>query len=108
LLSPLLSPLPTPADPNRPMQRTPSKPKAALWMSGWLTLTLVIAIAAREATRELNVFQLMEVRSLLGFVLLYPIIHFNGGLAIVKRRASRSMSRATSFTTAHSFAGSSR
>jgi len=66
------------------MQRTPSKPKAALWMSGWLTLTLVIAIAAREATRELNVFQLMEVRSLLGFVLLYPIIHFNGGLAIVK------------------------
>jgi len=66
------------------MQRTPSKPKAALWMSGWLTLTLVIAIAAREVTRELNVFQLMEVRSLLGFVLLYPIIHFNGGLAIVK------------------------
>jgi drug/metabolite transporter (DMT)-like permease len=66
------------------MQRAPSKPKAALWMSGWLTLTLVMAIAGREATRELSVFQLMEVRSVLGFVLLYPIIHFNGGLAIVR------------------------
>jgi drug/metabolite transporter (DMT)-like permease len=66
------------------MQRTPSKPKAALWMSGWLTVTLVMAIAGREVMRELNVFQLMEVRSLLGFVLLYPIIHLNGWLAIVK------------------------
>jgi len=66
------------------MQRAPSKPKAALWMSGWLTLTLVMAIAGREGLRELSVFQLMEVRSILGFFLLYPIIHLNGGLAIVK------------------------
>ncbi len=53
-------------------------------MSGWLTLTLVMAIAGREGLRELSVFQLMEVRSILGFFLLYPIIHLNGGLAIVK------------------------
>jgi len=66
------------------MQRTPSKPKAALWMSGWLALMLVMAVAGREATRELNVFQLMEMRSVLGFFLLYPLIHLNGGLAIVK------------------------
>jgi len=66
------------------MQRAPSKPKAALWMSGWLTLTLVMAIAGREGLRELSVFQLMEVRSILGFFLLYPIIHLNGGIAIVK------------------------
>ena len=53
-------------------------------MSGWLTLTLVMAIAGREGLHELSVFQLMEVRSILGFFLLYPIIHLNGGLAIVK------------------------
>jgi drug/metabolite transporter (DMT)-like permease len=66
------------------MQKTPSKPKAALWMSGWLTLMLVMTIAGREATHELSVFQLMEVRSVLGFVLLYPLIHLNGGVAILK------------------------
>ena len=53
-------------------------------MSGWLTLMLVITIAGRQAARELNVFQFTEVRSVLGFFLLYPLIHLNGGLAIVK------------------------
>jgi len=57
---------------------------AALWMSGWLALMLVMAVAGREALRQLNVFQLMEVRSVLGFLLLYPLIRHNGGLAIVK------------------------
>ena len=66
------------------MQNVPSKPKAALWMSGWLALMLVMAVAGREATRELNVFQLMEMRSILGFFLLYPLIHLNGGIGIVR------------------------
>jgi drug/metabolite transporter (DMT)-like permease len=66
------------------MQKTPSKPMAALWMAGWLALMLVMAVAGREALRELNVFQLMEVRSVLGFVLLYPLIRLNGGVSIVK------------------------
>jgi len=57
---------------------------AALWMSGWLALMLVMTVAGREATRELSVFQLMEVRSVLGLFLLYPLIHLNGGLAILK------------------------
>jgi hypothetical protein len=60
------------------MQRTPSKPMAALWMAGWLALMLVMAVAGREALRKLNVFQLMEVRSVLGFLLLYPLIRLNG------------------------------
>jgi hypothetical protein len=64
------------------MQKAPSKSMAALWMSGWLSLTLVMVVAGREATRELNVFELMELRSVLGLVLLYPLIHLNGGLAI--------------------------
>ncbi|WP_426443020.1 DMT family transporter [Bradyrhizobium genosp. P] len=66
------------------MDRTPSKTRAALWMSGWLSLMLVMVVAGREATREVNVFQLMEVRSVLGFLMLYPLIRINGGFAILK------------------------
>jgi drug/metabolite transporter (DMT)-like permease len=70
---------------TRPLtDRTPSKPKAALWMAGWLTLMLIVAVAGREATRELNVFQIMEVRSVLGFFMLYPLLHISGGLAAMK------------------------
>ncbi len=66
------------------MDHTPSKTRAALWMAGWLALMLIVAVAGREATREVNVFQLMEVRSVLGFVMLYPLIHLNGGFAATK------------------------
>ena len=57
---------------------------AALWMSGWLALMLIIAVAGREALRELNVFQLMEMRTILGFLMLYPLIRINGGFAAMK------------------------
>ena len=67
-------------------------------MAGWLTLMLVMAIAGREATRELNVFELMEVRSILGFFMLYPLIHINGGFAAMRRRGRCSISDATSCT----------
>jgi drug/metabolite transporter (DMT)-like permease len=66
------------------MDRTPSKPLAALWMAGWLTLMLIVAIAGREALRELNVFQIMAIRSLLGFFMLYPLIRLNGGFAAMR------------------------
>ena len=66
------------------MDRTPSKPKAALWMAGWLSLMLVMAVAGRETARQLNVFQIIEVRSILGFFLLYPMIRAQGGFARLK------------------------
>jgi drug/metabolite transporter (DMT)-like permease len=66
------------------MDRTPSKPKAALWMAGWLTLMLIVAIAGRETTRELNVFQIMEVRSVIGFFMLYPLVRRSGGFSAMK------------------------
>jgi drug/metabolite transporter (DMT)-like permease len=66
------------------MDRIASKPRAALWMAGWLTLMLIVAVAGRETTRELNVFQIMEVRSILGLFMLYPLIRFNGGFADLK------------------------
>ena len=53
-------------------------------MAGWLALMLIITVAGRETTRELNVFQIMEVRSVLGFCMLYPLIHMNGGFAAMK------------------------
>src|SRR5436190_19875377 len=66
------------------MERTPSKPMAALWMAGWLALMLIVAVAGREALRDLNVFQVMLFRSGIGLLLLYPLIHRAGGFAVVK------------------------
>src|SRR6478736_3107221 len=66
------------------MDRTPSKTLAALWMAGWLSLMLIITIAGREAGREINVFQLLEMRSILGFLMLYPLIRAAGGFAAMK------------------------
>ncbi|MGP9810705.1 DMT family transporter [Rhodopseudomonas sp. NSM] len=63
------------------MTRQPSKSMAALWMSGWLSLMVIIAVAGRETLRELNVFQVMELRSLIGFAMLYPLVRAAGGFA---------------------------
>jgi len=57
---------------------------AALWMAGWLALMLIVVVAGREATRELNVFQIIEVRSVLGFLMLYPLVRSRGGFAAMK------------------------
>ncbi len=53
-------------------------------MAGWLGLMLIVAVAGREVTRELNVFELMAVRSFLGFFMLYPLIRISGGFAAMK------------------------
>ncbi len=61
-----------------------SPKKAAAWMSGWLTAMVVMAVAGREATKSLHVFQIMEMRSLLGLVLLYPLVRASGGFAAMR------------------------
>ena len=66
------------------MDKTPSKTRAALWMAGWLALMLIVTVAGREATRELNVFQIMELRCVIGFCLLYPLVHLSGGFAAMR------------------------
>jgi drug/metabolite transporter (DMT)-like permease len=53
-------------------------------MAGWLALMLIVAVAGRETTRELNVFQIAEVRSILGFFMLYPLVRMNGGFAAMR------------------------
>ena len=66
------------------MTGQPSIPRAAAWMAGWLTLMVVIAVAGREAARELSVFQIMLMRSLLGMAMLWPLVHAAGGLAAMR------------------------
>ena len=61
-----------------------SIPHAAAWMAGWLTLMVVIAVAGREATRELSVFQIMLMRSVLGMAMLWPLVHAAGGLSAMR------------------------
>jgi len=53
-------------------------------MAGWLCLMLTVAVAGRESLREVNVFQLMQMRCMLGFVMLYPLIRMSGGFAAMK------------------------
>ena len=65
---------------------TPRSPlqKATLWMSGWLALMVIIAVAGREALRDMSVFQLMEMRSVIGILLLWPLVRAAGGLAAMR------------------------
>lgn len=58
--------------------------RAAVWMAGWLTMMVVIAIAGREATHELAVFQIMLMRSCIGLVMLYPLVRGAGGLVAMR------------------------
>jgi drug/metabolite transporter (DMT)-like permease len=53
-------------------------------MAGWLALMLIVAVAGRETTRELNVFQIMELRSILGLCMLYPLVRLSGGFVAMK------------------------
>src|SRR5688572_8180274 len=62
----------------------PSIARAAAWMAGWLTLMVVIAVAGREAARELSVFQIMLLRSTLGMAMLWPLVRAAGGLPAMR------------------------
>lgn len=65
-------------------RNTPSIAQAAAWMGGWLTLMVVIAVAGREAARELSVFQIMLMRSVLGMAMLWPLVRAAGGLSAMR------------------------
>lgn len=66
------------------MRAHPSLAKAALWMAGWLTLMLLMSVAGRAATLEIDVFQIMELRALIGLALLWPLVHAAGGLRAMR------------------------
>jgi drug/metabolite transporter (DMT)-like permease len=82
----------TPAVVEAPSHR--STALAAAWMAGWLAAMVTIAVAAREAGKSLHVFQIMEVRSLLGLVLFAPMVVAAGGLRAMRtRRFGRHVAR---------------
>jgi len=68
------------------MQNQQSNMKAGLWMVAWLALMLGMTIASREVTRELNVLQLMELRSVIGFVMLLPLVFASRGFAAMRTK----------------------
>jgi len=53
-------------------------------MAGWLALMLIVTVAGRETLRELNVFQVMEARSVIGLLILFPMIRGQGGFAAMR------------------------
>lgn len=55
-------------------------------MAAWLTLMLGMTVAGREATREVHVLQLMELRSVIGFVMLLPLVFASGGFAAMRTK----------------------
>ena len=53
-------------------------------MAGWLACIVVLTVAGREAQRQLSVFEVLELRSLIGIFLLYPLIHRDGGIRAMR------------------------
>ena len=47
-------------------------------MGGWLAAMVTMAVAGRETVNQLSAFQVMELRALIGLVLLSPLILKNG------------------------------
>lgn len=66
------------------MMPTPSIPKAAVWMALSITSFLAMSVAGRATTAELNVFQVLELRSVIGFLILLPLVMTSGGFAAMR------------------------
>ena len=60
--------------------------KAALWMGGWLAAMVTMAVAGRESASQLDVFQVMELRAIIGLALLSPLVIAAGGLSAMKTK----------------------
>ncbi len=60
--------------------------KAALWMAGSITSFLVMSIAGRETTAKLDVFQVLEMRSVIGFFILLPLVFLTGGFPAMRTK----------------------
>ena len=68
------------------MPHEQSNLKAALWMAGSIASFLAMSIAGRATTAELNVFQVLEMRSVIGFIMLLPLVYVAGGFAAMRTR----------------------
>jgi drug/metabolite transporter (DMT)-like permease len=59
-------------------------PKAAFWMALSIASFLTMTVAGRETTDVLNVFQVLELRSVIGLVILMPLVLASGGLSAMR------------------------
>ncbi|TSE07438.1 DMT family transporter [Mesorhizobium intechi] len=66
------------------MAPAPSIPKAAFWMALSISSFLAMSVAGRATTAELNVFQVLELRSVIGFFILLPLVLAGGGFAAMR------------------------
>lgn len=64
----------------------PNTLKAAAWMLASIVLLLLMAVSGRATTRELSVFQVMEMRSVIAFMMLLPFIYCEGGFRVMRTR----------------------
>jgi drug/metabolite transporter (DMT)-like permease len=64
----------------------PSIPKAAFWMALSVASFLTMSVAGRATTAELNVFQVLELRSVIGFFILLPLVMMSGGFAAMRTK----------------------
>lgn len=58
----------------------PALLKASLWMIGWLIAMVAMAVAGREAALGIDPLQVMELRAVLGLIMLSPLVFAAGGL----------------------------
>ena len=63
---------------------TQSTLKAALWMGGWISSFLVMTVAGRALMPALDAFQVMELRSVFGFLMLLPVVVLSGRLPAMR------------------------
>ena len=61
-----------------------SNMKAAFWMGGSITCFIVMSVAGRTLTAQLDVFQVMEMRSVIGFFMLLPLVFAAGGFSAMR------------------------
>ncbi|TIX56920.1 MAG: DMT family transporter [Mesorhizobium sp.] len=64
----------------------PSIPKAAFWMALSIASFLTMSVAGRATTAELNVFQVLELRSVIGLFILLPLVMISGGFAAMRTK----------------------
>ena len=67
----------------------PNTLKAAAWMLASIALLLLMAVSGRATTKELNVFQVMEMRSVIAFFMLLPFVYREGGFRAMRTRIPR-------------------
>ncbi|RBO90931.1 DMT family transporter [Pseudochrobactrum asaccharolyticum] len=58
--------------------------KAATWMMASVLLILLMSISGRAVTRTLDVFQLMEMRSVIAMFMLLPFVYREGGIRAMR------------------------